>query len=150
MHWPLHVAMLQGLGRVVDPTAADDVPCAQAPSEREDEEENLGRNPPPNAATCTLDTSPTDNGNEASWAPPALAFAGHWNVMATLQPPLISVAIWIQCMSAPAAISRVSVFSSGGCVATCTCTCLLFATMTSTIRLIKGLHVRSRVSPLIL
>ena len=42
MHWPLHVAMLQGLGRVVDPTAADGAPYAQAPNEREDEAENLG------------------------------------------------------------------------------------------------------------
>ena len=84
MHWPPHVAMLRGLGRVVDPTAAEDVPFAQAPSEREEEGKNLGRNPPPNAATCALDTSPTDNGNETHWAPHALAFAGRWDVMATL------------------------------------------------------------------
>ena len=68
--------MLQSLGCVVDPTAAAGVPRAQAPNEREDGDENLGSNPPTNAATCTLDTSPIDNGNEARWAPHALAFAG--------------------------------------------------------------------------
>ena len=42
---------LQGLGCVVDPTAADGVPPAHAPTEHEDGDENLGINPPPKAAT---------------------------------------------------------------------------------------------------
>ena len=57
------------LAGVVVPTVAVGVPGTQAPNEREDEREIVGRSPPPYAMTCTLDTSPTNSGWGARLAP---------------------------------------------------------------------------------
>ena len=75
MQWNNKVSVLRALSRVVGPTAANGVPLTHAPNEREEKGEDLGSNPPPLVSTCALDTSPTDNGNETRWPPPALAFA---------------------------------------------------------------------------
>ena len=54
---------------VVVPTVAIGIPGAQAPNEREDEREIVGRSPPPYAMTCALDTSPTNSGGGTREAP---------------------------------------------------------------------------------
>ena len=54
---------------VVVPTVAVGIPGTQAPNEREDERESMGRSPPPYAMTCALDTSPTNSGGNALVAP---------------------------------------------------------------------------------
>ena len=69
---------------VVEPTAAVGVPRTQAPSEREDKEKGLGRGPPSAAATCSLDTSPTNSGCDARVAPRAHMIASHCDKVATV------------------------------------------------------------------
>ena len=46
-------------------TVAVGVPNTQAPSEREDEGEKMGRSPLAYAVTCALDTSPMNSGSSA-------------------------------------------------------------------------------------
>ena len=71
--------IIDPLAGVVDPTAAVDVPCTQAPSEREDQGKDLGRGPPSYAATCTVDTSPTNSVSDARVSPRAhvIAISGY-------------------------------------------------------------------------
>ena len=59
------------LADVVVPTVAVGAPGTQAPSEREDESEDMGRGPPSHAVTCMLNTSPTNSVSGTRVAPRA-------------------------------------------------------------------------------
>ena len=69
---------------VADPTIASGVPRTEAPNEHEDEEEELGGNPFPKAATCTVGTSPVLAGSDTHWAPLASVIASSMAIAATL------------------------------------------------------------------
>ena len=95
-HWPLQCPVesisqdglltesIVRVAGVVEPTAAVGAPYTQAPSEREDKEKGLGRGPPSAAATCSLDTSPTNSGCDARVAPRAHMIASQSDKVATV------------------------------------------------------------------